>query len=148
MYIGSHKIINGEHIELEKTTVMPKIKFVPEPNTYYTIIMVDPDAPSKTNPIYKYWLHMLIINNNEGIVEFEKPNPPKGSGPHRYIIYLFKQENKLDNVPFVEIPVVFRPNVSPERVPTYSRTNFDLDEFINRYNLTLIANTMFMSERK
>lgn len=129
-YIGQHKIINGEYIDLDKVTLMPKIKFVPESNTYYTTIMVDPDAPSKTNPIYKYWIHLLIINNNEGIIEFANPNPPKGSGPHRYIIYLFKQENKLGDI------------------HVYSRNNFDLDKFISTYNLTLVGNIMFITERK
>lgn len=128
-YFGSHKIINGEYIDLEIVEIMPKIKFIPG-SFYYTILIVDPDAPSKTNPIYKYWLHMLIINNNEEIVPFEKPNPPKGSGPHRYYIYLFQQEKELNNV------------------SEYPRKNFDLEKFIGKYNLKPISKIFFRTERK
>ena len=53
--------------------------------------MIDPDAPSRTNPIKANWLHWMIINTGfdksghllqgQTIWEYYGPAPPKGSGP-------------------------------------------------------------------
>src|SRR5579885_935004 len=107
---------NKDIIPFEKTQVQPKLKFNPD-NKYYSIIMVDPDAPSSKNPIYKYVLHWLVINNSEIILDFMPPAPPFGSGFHRYYINLFEQPNKikLDEIP--------------------ERHKFDLESFVQKYKL-------------
>jgi phosphatidylethanolamine-binding protein len=94
--IGDIVIQNGMFIPFGKSQSKPKINFDRYPNDKYTIVMVDPDAPSRNNPIYKYWLHLLIINNNEKIISHEPPSPPIGSGKHRYIFFLLKQPGTLD----------------------------------------------------
>jgi phosphatidylethanolamine-binding protein len=43
---------------------------------YYTLIMTDPDAPSRQNPKFREWHHWLIVNIpgdkiNEGEVKSE-----------------------------------------------------------------------------
>jgi phosphatidylethanolamine-binding protein len=45
-------------------------------NFYYTLIMVDPDAPSRQKPKFREWQHWLIVNIpgdkiNEGEVKSE-----------------------------------------------------------------------------
>lgn len=60
------KQINYDDIlSINTTLVKPTVKYVSSNTKYYTIIMIDPDAPNYENPIYKYYLHWLIINNDK-----------------------------------------------------------------------------------
>ncbi|KAH7719639.1 phosphatidylethanolamine-binding protein [Aphelenchoides avenae] len=65
---------------------------------FYTFMMVDPDAPSPTDPTARCWVHWLIYNVpmsvvNEGAViqAYNPPTPPPGSGYHRYVLMAFEQ---------------------------------------------------------
>ena len=41
----------------------PKVKYVNAKNDgAYLLMMVDPDAPSRENPIKRSWLHWMVIN--------------------------------------------------------------------------------------
>jgi large subunit ribosomal protein L35 len=41
----------------------PKVKYAnAKDDGAYLLMMVDPDAPSRDNPIKRSWLHWLIIN--------------------------------------------------------------------------------------
>lgn len=39
---------------------IPDVKFKAEPDSYYTLILTDPDAPSRKNPIRREWHHWLV----------------------------------------------------------------------------------------
>lgn len=130
VFLNGNMIHNKDIIPYEQTQYQPELKFDIPANKFYTIIMVDKDAPRPDNPIYRYVLHWLIINNNETIMELKLPTPPINSGLHRYFIHLFEQQNKIKIEPIKE------------------RINFDLDFFIKKYMLKPIASNMFMTERK
>ena len=94
----------------------------PKPPTMYTIICWDPDSPKKS------FLHWLIVNcaaadNADGKVvnSWAAPSPPPGSGEHRYILGLFKQDGPIDVPEFTD------------------RTGFNLIEFAKKYNITALA---------
>jgi phosphatidylethanolamine-binding protein (PEBP) family uncharacterized protein len=129
VYFGSKKVVQGKYIELSDVQMQPLIKFKPEIGSFYTILMVDSDAPSSSKPINKHWLHMLIINNDETIVPFEPSNPPAGSGPHRYYICLFKQPAKLFNI------------------TQFPRPKFNVKNFVDKYHLELESYTMYLTQR-
>lgn len=131
VYIHNKKIIDGMNLSLDTAKIEPSIKFNRNPNKYYTIIMVDPDAPSRNNAYLKYWLHLLIINNNFAVKEYEPPSPPKGSGKHRYFIYLYEQQEKLD------------PN---DLKYIGARNNFNLVDFVERFKLKNIDSVYFETE--
>ncbi|ANB50226.1 hypothetical protein [Powai lake megavirus] len=133
--IHNNIINDGEIIPLKYTQESPKINFIKNNNEKYTIIMVDPDAPSRRNPIYKYFLHWLIINNNEIIMDFTPPAPPKNSGPHRYFIFILKQ-NKLLNLSNIKINNKMK------------REKFNLAEFIADNDLEIIDSIHFITENK
>nr|QLM02186.1 flowering locus T 1C_2 [Miltoniopsis roezlii] len=66
--------------------------------TLYTLVMVDPDAPSPTNPVNREYLHWLVTDipgpmdasfGNE-VVHYEGPRPQ--AGIHRIAFVLFRQE--------------------------------------------------------
>ncbi|XP_053480277.1 phosphatidylethanolamine-binding protein 4 [Ictalurus furcatus] len=68
----------------------------------YTLMMVDPDAPSRTNPTRANWRHWLLADiegrslragDIKGTVlsEYARPTPPEHSGFHRYQFLLYEQ---------------------------------------------------------
>ena len=78
------KVKNNLKINLNKVQDIPRVLYKFEKNKLYTVLMVDKDPPSRKNPIYKWWVHWLIINNDLEILNYNPPNPPKNSGYHRY----------------------------------------------------------------
>ena len=84
-----------DKLSIQEIVHPPILKFNKTVGKLYTIVMVDHDAPSADDPYNKYWLHWLVINNNEDMVPYSPPNPPMGSGPHRYFVYIFEQPNEL-----------------------------------------------------
>lgn len=72
---------------------------------YYTIMMVDPDYPSRANPTEREYVHWLVVNIpnspqirvNEGteLVPYQAPGPISGSGIHRYTFLVYKQSSIL-----------------------------------------------------
>lgn len=61
-------------------------------------MMVDPDAPSRTNPQLReirHWLIMNILESNvesgDEVTEYRGSGAPKSTGLHRYIFLVFKQ---------------------------------------------------------
>jgi len=80
--IGYNLIKQGSTLSIESTQTKPNIKYNFTPNTLYSLVMIDPDAPSKSNPIYANWLHWMVVNisnNDEGqtICEYYGACTPK-----------------------------------------------------------------------
>lgn len=128
---------NGNYISLSKTTDQPIIRYYPRQTKYYTLLMFDPDAPSRENPINGNWLHWLVTNiyeDNIGtgdiIMNYQPPSPPYKSGVHRYIFMLLEQNNRTH---FSQI---------------LNRAKFDLENFIETYNLKPYKIDYFVSENK
>lgn len=90
--------------ELTPTEVRerPDVHFAADPYAFYTVLMTDPDAPSRNNPIRREWHHWLVVNvpgsqieKGETLTEYVGSAPPKGSGLHRYVLLAFKQPSKI-----------------------------------------------------
>nr|QDK54859.1 FLOWERING LOCUS T-like 1 [Chenopodium ficifolium] len=105
--------------------------------TFYTLVMVDPDAPSPSNPNLREYLHWLVtdIPGSTGasfgqeIVCYENPRPAVGI--HRFIFVLFRQ--------------LGRQTVYP---PGW-RQNFNTRDFAEVYNLGLpVASVYFNCQRE
>ena len=132
----SNKIKKGETLSVELTQIEPSIKYNYQPDSFYSLLMIDPDAPSRTNPTKANWLHWMIVNiglNKPGeiIWEYYGPAPPKESGPHRYFFILLKQPGliKLSN-------------------PPTQREKFNLAKFIEQNQMKIIASNYFRAENK
>lgn len=136
-------------------TNVPIIEFSKKVGKLYTIMIIDQDAPSRKNPIYKYWLHLLIVNTNDTIMHYMPPNPPKGSGEHRYHLLIFEQASLHSLAPSSRVP-----HSSIEQASLHSleqthkintsittRSNFDIDEFIKSNNLILLSDIKFITEK-
>ena len=95
----------------------------------YTTLIVDPDAPYPSNPTFKYYIHLMVVNSSDIKIDYYPPHPPIDSPPHRYKVLLFQQEK------YIQIQ------------KSKPHPNFDLEEFISKYNLVLVDNFIFKCER-
>ncbi|XP_018905949.2 protein D3 isoform X1 [Bemisia tabaci] len=108
---------------------------------FYTIMMIDPDAPNPKNPIDRNRLHWLVVNipndhyrEGETLVEYRGIIRDKEKSPHRYVTLVYHQpcEMKFD----------FQKINSRE---LKSRANFSVEAFAEKYNFTdLIAGNYFI----
>jgi phosphatidylethanolamine-binding protein (PEBP) family uncharacterized protein len=129
--------VNGTKIEsgIIYTTDMfekkkPHITSTKKDNTQlYTTIIVDPDAPYPSNPHYKYFIHLLVVNSTDIKVEYHPPNPPSDSPPHRYQVFLYLQPK------YIQL----------EKME--SGPNFDLDKFVSKWNLKLVDQFEFLCKK-
>lgn len=124
----NNMVINyGSTLDKSITKIKPLLNFAWEKNKFYTIIMIDPDAPNASNPKYKYWLHWLIINKTTDlhvydiINDYEGPSPPDKSGPHRYYICVFEQDNWI----------------AP--MSKFTRANFNIGNFVSENKLKILG---------
>ncbi|KAL7670979.1 hypothetical protein ACOME3_005894 [Neoechinorhynchus agilis] len=114
--------------------IRPTLQFPMEDlkESYYTAIMVDPDAPSAKEPKFGPWLHWIVHNisknNPDGkdACTYFGPSPPRGV--HRYVTLVFLQPNgKIDfsNEDYTD------------------RARFKYQQFIEKYNLLLAYGHLF-----
>ena len=129
VYFNSKEIKFGQKMKLTEVEFEPIIEFDPK-GKLYTILMVDPDAPSKQSPTHRYWLHMMKINNSEVVVSFNRSDPPKGTGYHRYYFYLLEQPHKFSSKDF----------------PYATGGPFDVARFIEHHQLKIVSCTMYKTE--
>ncbi|XP_045499087.1 phosphatidylethanolamine-binding protein 1-like [Colias croceus] len=111
-------IVNDHNCDV----LLPKQVFMEEPlfqypladsKKFYTIIMVDPDAPPQLDG--EFYLHMiksnipgLALKAKESIKTvgidyrgYKPPTPPRGTGPHRYMSLLYEQADGNNFLPTV-----------------------------------------------
>ncbi|XP_065103742.1 phosphatidylethanolamine-binding protein 4 [Paramisgurnus dabryanus] len=99
----------------------------------YTLMMVDPDAPSRMNPSLANWRHWVIVGiKGSGLVNgdirghelsaYQRPTPPRGTRLHRYQFLVFEQ------------PDGQTPSLTPEEKSSLG--NWDPQAFVQRFGLT------------
>ncbi|KAG9488591.1 phosphatidylethanolamine-binding protein 4 [Eleutherodactylus coqui] len=109
----------------------------------YSLLMMDPDAPSRESPGNKYWNHWVIADiqgrdlqsgkslQGREITEYKGPSPPANTGFHRYQFFLYLQ------------PPGSRPSLLPSEEK--SRGKFNPEAFALRFGLgKAVATTQYM----
>ncbi|KAJ3283652.1 hypothetical protein HK104_010285 [Borealophlyctis nickersoniae] len=90
----------GNEFEVSDMQFPPSVSWVSsEPGSpLHLLVMVDPDAPSRDHPknrLYRHWAVANIkgddIATATELTPYMPPAPPEGSGPHRYVLLLFRQ---------------------------------------------------------
>uniref|UniRef100_A0A669PG76 Phosphatidylethanolamine-binding protein 1 n=1 Tax=Phasianus colchicus TaxID=9054 RepID=A0A669PG76_PHACC len=73
-----------------------------DPHKLYTLVLTDPDAPSRKDPKFREWHHFLVTNmkgNDVGsgtvLSDYVGSGPPKGTGLHRYVWLVYEQPKQL-----------------------------------------------------
>jgi len=119
--------------ELTPTEVKdkPTLKWDHDDNSFYTLIMSDPDAPSRANPTIREVRHWYVVNipggkvdAGEALFDFIGSGPPKDTGLHRYVFTVYKQSGQLE---FDEPRVSNRSRAQ--------RWNSSTLTFVEKYNL-------------
>jgi len=91
--------------ELTPTQVQhaPTVEWEANSDKFYTVVMTDPDAPSRDNPIRGEWLHWTVVNipgsslsEGEIMAEYVGAGPPPNTGLHRYVVVVLEQPSKID----------------------------------------------------
>nr|XP_018901362.1 PREDICTED: protein D2-like isoform X2 [Bemisia tabaci] len=102
---------------------------------YYSLMMVDVDAPSRLNPSQREKIHWLIVNIPGPKVVYDKdilfnyigPRPTQGTGFHRYVFLVYEQPR--GKMTFIE-PRLYT-NLLDVR-----RDNFSCSNFAKNYNFS------------
>ncbi|XP_078430757.1 protein HEADING DATE 3A-like [Wolffia australiana] len=118
--------INGTSFKPSAVARRPRVEIGGDDmRTFYTLVLVDPDAPSPTSPTLREYLHWLVVDIpgtttgefGKELVSYESPAP--AAGIHLLVFALFQQQGRN----------TIRPPVS--------RHNFKTNEFSREYNLGL-----------
>ncbi|KAM0749459.1 PEBP-like protein [Meredithblackwellia eburnea MCA 4105] len=115
-------ITNGQSLPLDQVRVKPIIRIKGTEKAEataggpfnvttdkYTILIVDAFAPGNTNntSLVRHYLQndltygenndhsVLLVNTTQPITAYGGPNPPPGSGPHRYCVLAFLQPSNF-----------------------------------------------------
>ncbi|KAF5186633.1 Brother of ft and tfl [Thalictrum thalictroides] len=97
-FYGNREVNNGCEFKPSIVVNQPRIDVGGDDlRTFYTLVMVDPDAPNPSNPHQKEYLHWLVTDIpgstnasfGQEVVCYESPRPAVGI--HRYIFVLFQQ---------------------------------------------------------
>lgn len=124
-YPSGKQVDMGNELTPTEVANTPTVTWDAEPRTYYTLSMVDPDAPSREVPTYREIEHWLVVNilgsdisTGQTIADYLGSGPPQGSGLHRYALFVYKQPRRLE---FDE--------------GGNSRISFSIRNFAHKYNL-------------
>ncbi|XP_041026437.1 protein MOTHER of FT and TFL1-like [Juglans microcarpa x Juglans regia] len=141
VHYGSKQVANGCEIKPSAAADMPSVQILaprPVSTNLYTLVMVDPDAPSPSEPTMREWLHWIVVDIPEGsdatkgkeFVPYMGPRPPIGI--HRYAFVLFKQKSAM----MVGCP------------PPNARANFSARQFAAQYELGLPVAAVYFNSQK
>ena len=73
-----------------------------EPDVVYTLILTDPDAPTRSNPEWSEYCHWIITNVTLGsdkvphpinVVDYYPPGPPPNTAQHRYVFVFLRPKD-------------------------------------------------------
>ncbi|KAK9673518.1 hypothetical protein RND81_12G172500 [Saponaria officinalis] len=126
VHYNGREVYNGCDFRPSQVVTQPRVEIGGDDlRSFFTLVMVDPDAPSPSNPTLREYLHWLVTDipgttgvafGNE-VVCYESPRPT--AGIHRFIFVLFRQLGRQ---------TVYAPGW---------RQNFITRDFAELYNLGL-----------
>ncbi|MEV0028475.1 YbhB/YbcL family Raf kinase inhibitor-like protein [Nocardia sp. NPDC050793] len=113
---GDVRVSPGVKLSVEQTASAPELEWPLRENGTHTVLMFDVDAPSRATSHGLCWLHWAVGNipgldiaRGAEIVSYAGPTPPKGSGPHRYVLAVYRQSRESN------LPQLDRPRFDPLR---------------------------------
>ena len=81
----------------------PMVEWSNQMGQYFTLMMIDPDVPSREQPTKREFKHWLVVNipgtdvtKGRIIAAYRGPAPSKRSGFHRYVFLVYKQPGLIN----------------------------------------------------
>ncbi|CAJ0946362.1 unnamed protein product, partial [Mesorhabditis belari] len=141
-YPSGVKVQLGNELTPTQVKDKPTATWDAEPNTLYTLIFTDPDAPSRRKgtpgKMFKHWMVVNIPENSlqmgDTTADYIGAGPPEGTGLHRYCFLLYKQCKRLDSGPMV----------SSES--SSGRMRWELAPFVQANHLTLVGGNFYQAQ--
>ncbi|KAG2367135.1 phosphatidylethanolamine-binding protein [Suillus spraguei] len=147
----------GNTLTKTDTADEPTVVFTPVPDindeATYTLVMTDPDAPSRENPKFREWRHWVVTGvkapttsaiesdnlvaqlTKSAVTPYHPPAPPPGTGKHRYVILLYQEPSADFSIPAD----------APERKnEPANRKNWKAAGFADKYGLKLVGVNYFV----
>ncbi|KAJ4752841.1 Phosphatidylethanolamine-binding protein 1 [Rhynchospora pubera] len=130
-------MVTGSELRSSAVLNRPKIEIGgSDLRVFHTLILVDPDAPSPSNPNLREYLHWMVtdipgstdVSFGREVKLYESPEPR--SGIHRMVFVLYRQLGRA---------TVFPPEI---------RNNFNCRRFAHQYHLDVVAATYFNCQRE
>lgn len=95
---------DGNVLTPKQTAEFPDIVLNNEDESaLYTLIITDPDAPSRNDPVFREFIHYVCVNikgnqlnTGDVVASYVGPAPPCNSGLHRYYFVVYKQISSID----------------------------------------------------
>ncbi|VDM36781.1 unnamed protein product [Toxocara canis] len=109
----------------------PMVSWDTQPGAFYTLLMVDPDFPSRTSPLPGQRLHWWVINipgstvsSGTTLAVFQPSTPAANTGLHRYVFLVYKQPTAINS-----------PLLTNLTVHDSERPGFNTTAFTSQFNL-------------
>ncbi|XP_061400455.1 protein D3-like [Musca vetustissima] len=143
IYQGNIEVNKGNELTPTQVKEQPTVEWPHEDASFYTLIMTDPDAPSRKNPTFREYQHWLVANipgcaveKGDILTAYVGSGPPEGTGLHRYIFLLYKQMGKLK---FTEEHIA--------KNKGSKRGKFNTMAFVKKYKLEeLVAGNFYVAQ--
>ncbi|KAJ3501537.1 hypothetical protein NLJ89_g9291 [Agrocybe chaxingu] len=163
--LNGTEVVLGDKVERNLTLEEPQIKILPllapegasnkGDEISYTLVMTDPDAPSRADPKYGQWRHWIVTGvklpaanaaETDGVYAFKThaattpyfpPGPPPGSGFHRYVFLLFEEPAEGISIPS---------NAVEHKAEPPTRRNWNAFKFADAYKLKLVGANYFLTK--
>ncbi|XP_058812161.1 protein D1-like isoform X2 [Topomyia yanbarensis] len=143
-YPSGVSVLVGNELTPTQVKDQPKIEWSSDADSYYTLFMVDPDAPSRATPKFRSVCHWFVgnipgskIEDGDHRIAFVGSGPPEGSGLHRYVFLIYKQNGKIDLSDAPQTSNRSRNN----------RLNFQHKDFVGKYELgELVAGNFYQAQ--
>ncbi|KAL4999874.1 phosphatidylethanolamine-binding protein [Aspergillus recurvatus] len=139
---GEKAVSLGNLFRVSEVKSAPSVSFTTEENApasqLYTLLLIDPDAPTPDDPKFAYWRHWVVsgMTPAEGInaesaktlTEYLGPGPKDDSRPHRYLFLVFREPEGL---------ALSKDDVGGEEF--VQRRSFQAAEWVQKHGLVLVG---------
>merc|ERR1719361_388064 len=125
-----------------QTHPRPRMNWPGEAETLYAVIVTDPDAISRENPIFREFVHFVALNVRGNSMDdntkcdvalpYVGPGPPCNSGLHRYVTLVYKQKEKME--------------VGPVAALTEGRGGKRMGKWATEQGLELVAGNVYEAQ--
>lgn len=135
----------GNELTPTQVQARPTVSFDPQDTqAFYSVIMQDPDAPSRADPKFREWHHWWVgnipgnkVSEGEELSQYVGSGPPPNTGLHRYVFVVLRQRG--GKLSFADLPRLT--NTSAD-----GRGGSNLRKWIEEYDLEPLALNFYQAE--